>query len=61
MARAPKPERVKKVKEVKIDRTKNEKAERKRIKAIGNDATADPMERAAAIAVLGAAMLDDPD
>jgi hypothetical protein len=60
MARAPKPARVKKIREVKIDPTKDPGAERRRIKGLANEAGADPMERAAAIAVLGRAALDDP-
>jgi phage terminase small subunit len=61
MARAPKPERVKRVREVKIDPAKNATQERRRIKRLAKEVGTDPIERAAAIAVLGAAMLDDPD
>jgi hypothetical protein len=61
MARAPKPARVKKVKEIKIDRDADPQTERRRIKRLAKEVGADPIERAAAIAVLGAAMLDDPD
>ena len=61
MARAPKPARVKKVKEVKIDPNADAQTERRRIKRLGKAAGADPIERAAAIAVLGKAALDDPD
>lgn len=50
MAKAP---RVKPIREIKIDTTKNRTAELIRLKAIGKEPGADPIEKALVIAILG--------
>ena len=58
MARAP--DRQRTTRKVELDPTKDKTAERRRVKAIAKDVAAHPMERAAAIALLGKSLVDDP-
>lgn len=51
--------RVKKLREIKIDPAKNKTTERRKVKEIANDPTADVIERAVAIALLGASYAKD--